>query len=64
MFLSDPGGLPLISVIVIIIHGHKGWEVEPRFGSRKSKDRDVFKRKWWPWTTQHEASKMSLSKTG
>ena len=33
MFLSDPGGL-LISVIVIIIHGHKGWEVEPRFGSQ------------------------------
>lgn len=28
MFLSDPGGLPLkISIIVVIIHGHKGWEV-------------------------------------
>lgn len=43
MFLSDPGGLPLISIIVIIIHGHKELGSGARFGS-KFQDRDVFKK--------------------
>lgn len=58
MFSLDPGGLPLIFVIIFMISGHEVWEVEPRFWPQKSRDREVFKTKWWPWIIQHKASKI------